>query len=414
VSADRTDVLVVGGGAVGLSAAWYLLRAGCEVRIVSRDRIGVGASAGNAGMIVPSHVVPLSAPGVIAQGLRWLANPESPFHVRLRPDPDLARWIWRFRAHCTPAHVAYAAPILRTLSMTSVDLFSGLQDEIGDFGWRQTGLMMLYRTEKYRVENLKAADTAESLGLRVRRLDGRGVLGVEPDLRSDADGGVLYEDDGRIDPEAFLSRLAVELERRGVEIRDGVTVRSVGKRIGGTTTVHTDRGDLGASTVVLAAGAWGGRTGPVRLPVQPAKGYSVTVDASGEGPGIPMILSEEKVTITPLPGRLRFGGTLSLAGFDASVDPRRVRPIRAQVVRYRPDLSPADVEGLAVWSGFRPASPDGLPIVGRLRPRTDIVVATGHGMMGMTLAPVTGRIVADLVTGERNAIDPAPLSPYRF
>jgi len=324
------------------------------------------------------------------------------------------RWLWRFRSYCTPAHVEHAAPVLAELSLSSVGLFRDLQDAVGDFAWRQTGLAMLYRTPKYRSENLKAADLAERHGLRVRRLDAKDLLVLEPNLRTDADGGILYEDDGRIDPEAFLVRMATALERAGVELREGVSVRAVGRPSSGSTVVHTDRGDIRAGVVVLAAGAWGGRLGPERFPVQPAKGYSITVDAPDDGPGIPMILSEEKVTITPLPGRIRFGGTLSLAGFDGSVDLRRVAPIRTQAVRYRPDLSPDEVAAIPAWSGFRPVTPDGLPIVGRLRPRQDLVVATGHGMMGITLAPVTGRIVADLVADRRSVTDPTPLSPYRF
>lgn len=414
MSTERTDVLVVGGGAVGLSAAWYLLKAGRSVTVVSRDSIGTGASAGNAGMIVPSHVIPLSAPGVMAQGLRWLVNPESPFHVRMRPSSDLARWIWRFRTHCTPEHVAHAAPILHELSTASVRLFAELQAEIGDFGWMRTGLMMLYRSEKGRSGNLRDADTAERLGLRVQRLDASNVRATEPGLRSDVSGGVLYEDDGRIEPEVFLSRLSEALSSGGVEIREGLTVRSVGPTGNGRTTVVTDAGDFQAESVVMATGAWGGSTGPEPLPVQPAKGYSLTVRSTEACPSIPMILSEEKITITPLPGRIRFGGTLSLAGFDASVDGRRVTPIRAQVARYRPDLSPRDVARLDVWAGFRPVSPDGLPIVGRSRSQADVIVATGHGMMGITLAPVTGRLVADLATGRHGAIDPEPLSPRRF
>jgi D-amino-acid dehydrogenase len=174
-----------------------------------------------------------------------------------------------------------------------------------------------------------------------------------------------------------------------------------------------------ADTVVLAAGAWTpklARSLGVRLPVQPAKGYSLTLPSSqgSPAPTLPMILAEEKVTLTPLAGHLRFAGTLALAGYDPSVDVRRAEPIRAQVLRYLPHLSPEDVRRTPVWSGFRPASPDGLPLVGRLRTAPGVVVASGHGMMGVTLAPATGRLVADLLTGSPPVVDPVPLDPNRF
>ena len=414
----RSDVVVIGGGIIGLSAAWYLRRAGIGVTLLSRDPVVGGTSAGNAGMIVPSHVVPLAAPGAVSEGLRYLLSRTSPFYIKPRLDPELVRWLWRFMRSSTEAHVAYAAPFLRDQSLASVRLFSELQEEIGDFAWSQTGLLMLYHTEKYRKDNLQSAELAESLGLRVRHLDGPGTRELEPSLRTEPLGSVLYEDDGRVNPSLLLARLREALLAGGATLREGADVRSLAKGREGRVQVRLGGGErIEAERVVLAAGAWTGRLARplgARLPIQPAKGYSFTLPAPEKGPSLPMILSEEKVTVTPYPGHLRFAGTLALAGFDPSVDVLRAGPIRAQVHRCLPDLTPEEAAELPVWSGFRPASPDGLPLVGRLETAPGVVVAAGHGMVGVTLGPVTGRLVADLVTGSDPVVDPTPLDPNRF
>lgn len=416
MSDRRSDVVVIGAGIVGLSSAWYLRKAGLDVTLVSRDPVGVGTSAGNAGMIVPSHVVPLAAPGVISQGLRWLLNPASPFHIKARFDPDLIRWLLTFRSHCTDRHVAYASPILAELSLRSVNLFEELQTEVGDFGWRQTGLLMVHRSTKYRDDDWRAADVAEALGLRVRRFDEAGTRATEPGIRSDVLGSVLYQDDGRVDPDAFLRVMGVALREAGVRIEEEAEVTGLSASTE-SVRVTTRQGSIVADTMVLAAGSWSAKLGRMLgtvLPVQPAKGYSITIPG-GEGmPTIPMILAEDKVTVTPMPGRLRFAGTLALGDFDPSIDPRRFAPIQAQALKYQPDISRDAVDVSRAWSGFRPASPDGLPIIGRLARSPRVVAATGHGMMGVTLAPVTGRLVADIVTGSGPVVNPRPFDPSRF
>lgn len=418
MSSSRTQVVVVGGGIIGLCTAWYLQKAGAEVTVLSADSSRPGASSGNAGMIVPSHLVPLSSPGALSEGFRHLLSRRSPFYIKPRLSLDLLRWLWRFVRSCSDSHVSYAAPFLRDQTLESVRLFSQLQAEIGEFGWKQTGLLMLYRSEKYRAENLETAELAQTLGLRVRAMDAQETRTLEPGLRTQVSGSVLYQDDGRVDPPLLMERLHDALMASGVEVREGAVVERVTTGAGGTPRLQLQSGEeVEAETVVLAAGAWTGRLARplgVRLPIQPAKGYSLTLPAPLGGPSLPMILSEEKVTITPLPGRLRFAGTLSLTGFDSSVDSRRVESIRAQVAAYLPDASEEETDDARIWSGFRPASPDGLPMVGHLKVAPRVFVAAGHGMLGVTLGPVTGHMAADLVVGKAPIVDPAPVDPNRF
>lgn len=411
------DVIIVGGGAVGLCVALALAKTGRAVTVVSREPIGVGASSGNAGMIVPSHFVPLAAPGVVAQGLRWMLNPASPLHIRLRPDPDLLRWLWTFHRHATETHVARAAPILRDLSLESAAAFGPLQDELGDVGFVPSGLLMLFHSAKARKDTLALADRAEAAGLDIERLDADGVRALEPNLRTPAEGAVLFRQDARIDPDALLRRLRDHLPTLGVDLRQGVIVEAVQTRGDRVIGVRTHDGLLEADAVVLATGAWTptlARSVGLRVPVQPAKGYSITLPLPPAAPCIPMILTDEKATVTPMIGQLRFTGTLALAGFDASVQPQRAAVLDRLARTYCPDVTDAEIEAAGVWSGFRPASPDGLPIVGRSPRHRNLILATGHGMMGVTLAPVTGRLVTDLLGGDTSDLALDALRVDRF
>lgn len=413
----KTDVVVVGGGVVGLCTALYLGRAGYRVTVLDQGHPG-SASDGNAGMIVPSHIVPLAAPGVLTKGLRWLLSPESPFYIKPRVDPALMRWLWQFRAHCTEAHVERSVPVLRDLSLASVALFEELaaMEHMEAFGYANTGLLMLYHTEKGRQENLRMAEQAEAAGLDVTRLDREAALALDPELRVPFEGAVLYRQDGRVDPHGLLAALAAYLTRHGVSIRSGVEVLGFERQDRTVTRVHTSAGRIAADEVVLAAGAWTGRlarTLGLRLPVQPAKGYSITLDLPEAAPRIPHILTEEKLTVTPMPGRIRFAGTLALSGFDDTVDARRTIPLRRLVGTYRPDRVGEEAAKPNVWYGYRPCSPDGLPLIGRARAFTNLTVATGHGMMGVTLAPITGRLVAEVIQGISTTLDLAPFAADR-
>jgi D-amino-acid dehydrogenase len=366
-------------------------------------------------MVVPSHVVPLAAPGVVAQGLRWLADPESPFHIRPRLDPGLVRWLWLFRRHCTEAHVARSVPVLRDLSLASVDLMTGLQAEVGDVGYVQSGLLMAYRSTKGERETLAQADRAEAAGLDVERWDAAALAEGDPGLARGVPGlggAVLYRQDGRVDPDRLLARVHQAVEGAGGRVHTGVEVTGVAAWPGGGVRVETGAGVVRAEHVVLAAGAWTARLVRalgLRLPLEPAKGYSVTVGSPEGGPRLPTILTDDKVTVTPLPGRLRLAGTLSLAGFDGSVDERRAGPIRRLAGAFAPGA-----EGTPVWTGYRPCSPDGLPYVGPVPGHPDVQVATGHGMMGVTLAPVTAELVARAACGESAPFDTSPFRADRF
>ncbi len=422
------DVVVVGGGAVGVCCAYFLWRDGHAVTLVERGDGSDGASHGNAGMLVPSHVVPLAAPGVIGQGLRWLFKPDSPLYIRPRLDGELFRWLWRFRASCTEAHVCRSVPVLRDLMLASVDLFRDLAQLDGvEVDLHENGILMPYETEAGKRHAVKHAATLRAAGLQVDVLDGRDLGELEPALRTPAIGAAYFRQDCHVDPSSFVRTLAAYLRAHGVEMLSSTEVAGFDRRGDRIHAVRTRDQLLATRSVVLAAGAFtqplGAAVG-VRVPVQPGKGYSVTLPRGSCGLRIPLLLHEAGVTVTPMSDQLRFTGGLELVGLDRSIKPRRVAAILRQVTAYLPET---DTEAIvaathrdpnavapAMWTGFRPCSPDGLPIIGKAPGLTNLTLATGHGMLGLALAPITGKLVAHLVSGEPTPIGVTALDPARF
>jgi D-amino-acid dehydrogenase len=386
-----------------------------------RERAGperFTTSFGNAGLLVPSHVVPLAAPGVVAQGLRWMRDPESPFYVRPRPDPDLLRWGWRFWRSGTAAHVDRSAPLLRDLNMTSRALYADLAAEADDFGLALTGGLMVCRTAHGLEEEAAVATRARALGLAPEVLDADALARLEPDARLDAVGAVLYPEDGFLDPGRLMASLARRAADAGAEIRWHTAVRALapdGHAV--ETASENGAGRIEADDVVLAGGAWtSALTRPlgVRLPMQAGKGYHLHVPAASLRLRHSLILVEGRVAVTPMGDRVRVAGTMEIDGLGDAVNPARVRGIARTVPRYLPDVPASAFDGATAWVGHRPCSPDGLPYVGRLRARPNVVVATGHAMMGLSLGPVTGASVAALLAGDAPPVPLDALAPERF
>lgn len=408
-------VVVVGAGVVGLSTALYAARRGMRVTVVERDGPErFTTSFGNAGLLTPSHIVPLAAPGVVAQGLRWMRDPESPFYVRPRPDPDLVRWGWRFWRSGTAAHVARSAPLIRDLNLTSRERFAALAAERDDFGLVLGGGLMVCRTAHGLAEEAATAEHARALGLAPEVLTADALARLEPDVRFAATGAVLYPEDGWLDPGRFLASLAARAADAGAEIRWHADVRRLAPDGHG---VETGAGRLEADDVVVAAGAWSAalvRPLGVRLPLVAGRGYHLHLPAARLPLRHSAILAEGRVALTPMGARTRVAGTMEIAGLDSAIHPARVRGIVRTVPRYLPDVPAAAFAGATPWVGHRPLSPDGLPYIGRLRRHRHVVVATGHAMMGLSLGPVTGDAVAALLAGDAPPVPLDALAPERF
>jgi D-amino-acid dehydrogenase len=414
----EADVLVIGGGVIGICAAHYLLEKGRQVVVVEQGEVCSGSSYGNAGLVVPSHSVPLAEPGVISQGLKWMFDSRSPFYIKPRLDRELISWLWKFRRACSEQHVRRSMPILRDLSLESLRLFEELDDRKElEFDFEQRGAFYICKDDRALEHVIEEAQRIRAVGLEAEILDAAQVQEVEPNVRLDVVGGVLYPQDAHLDPARFVRALARSVEERGVEICPSTEVLGFTISGGRITGVRTTRGEIFPAEVVLAGGAWSpdiARDLGIDLPIQPAKGYSVTVERPPNCPTIPLMLAGARVGVTPMGDVLRFAGTLELAGMDLSINQRRVDAILQAVPAYLPDLDPARLELVEIWRGLRPCTPDGLPFLGRSRRYGNLTVAAGHAMIGLSLGPISGEIVSRLVVGEEPGFDLELLRPERF
>jgi D-amino-acid dehydrogenase len=411
-------ILIIGGGIIGLSCAYHCARQGFRVTILERDPAQRnGCSFGNAGLIVPSHFIPLAAPGMVSLGLKWMWNPESPFYIKPRLSWDLWSWCWRFWRSANAGHVERSAPLLRDLHLASRACYEEWAEQSHNaFGLEKRGLLLLCKTAHGLEEEAKAAEHADRLGIRVEVLDATLAAALEPSLRMNVVGAVYYPQDCQLSPNRLMSWLGQDVEEQGVQVHWQTEVlgwRIEHQRI---EMVHTTQGDFRADEYVLCGGSWSSaiaRDLQLRLPMQAGKGYSLTLPNPPRLPRIAAILTEARVAVTPMGSSLRFGGTMEIAGLHQTIDPRRVQGIIKSAVSYFPDFTPSDFANIEPWCGLRPCSPDGLPYLGRSSRYENLTIATGHAMLGVSLGPITGRLVAEILQGGKPMIDIAALSPDR-
>ena len=413
---SQHDVVIIGGGVIGVCSAYYLAQKGVKVLLLEKDEIASGCSYGNGGLIVPSHAVPLASPGALGNGLRWLLDVESPFYIKPRLDLDLIRWLIRFVLSSRQSQMLRALPVLRDLLLASRALYEELsQQEEFDFGFGGNGSLQVYLREESLREGAEEAHLLERFGIPTQLMSATEVLKLEPALFPNIKGGVYYPRDGHIDPLRFVQCLAEEARGLGVEILTGTEVLTFETKPMQISKIKTTRGDFAVRQVILAAGSWSpeiARTLSLRVPIQPAKGYSLTFEKPDPSPKFPLLLADAHVVVNPLKDALRVAGTLELAGMDFSINTRRLDAIRKGTQQYLPALAQARV--IETWRGLRPCTPDGLPIISRSDSFDNLVIAAGHAMLGMSLGPITGNLVSQLVCDEKTVVDMSMLSIKRF
>lgn len=412
--------VVIGAGIVGLSTALELRRRDFDVTVVERDGVDrVSTSHGNAGIVVPSHFVPLAAPGVVRQALRWMADPASPFYVRPRLDLDLLTWSVRFWKASNRRHVERSSPALLALNLAGRQVYDELANELGRkaIAFRDHGLWMLCSTRRGLDEEAVVAEQARGLGLRAVVLDGDAVRAAEPNIDLAIEGAVHFPDDANMDPAAVMCTLQQRLARDdGVRLAFGTRVTRIlvkhgrvrGLVVTRSATSAPEPTTLEADVVVIAAGAWSAqlaRDVGVRLLLQPGKGYALTVSDPSQTLRTPAILVEARASASTVGAAFRIGGTMELAGFDGRATDVRLEGVRRAAQRYFPSLPHGELANASVWAGFRPLSPDGLPYLGAVPGVRGALIGTGHAMMGFSAGPISGRVLAQLAAGERATID---------
>jgi D-amino-acid dehydrogenase len=414
-----SQVVIIGAGIIGVCSALYAARRGFSVTVLDRASAEhEGCSFGNAGLIVPSHFIPLAAPGAVAQGLKWMLQPDSPFWIKPRLDLDLLNWGWKFWQASNAEQARRAAPVLRDLHLASRDCYLELAEECGnEFGLVQRGLLALCKTEHALAEESKMAEQARALGIPAEVLSASDIARIEPELRLDAAGAVYFPRDCHLSPNRLMRRLRARARELGVVFEFGTEVAGVRSESGRVRALLTNKGEFAADNFVLCGGSWSpvlAREFKLKLPMQAGKGYSLTLENPPKLPKTCSILVEARVAVTPMGEALRLGGTMEMGGLNQTINFRRVEAIVNALPAYYPDFDSALFRNIRPWQGLRPVTPDGLPYLGRTRHLPNLIVATGHAMLGLSLGPVTGKLVVEILSGESPSIPIQLLDPNRY
>lgn len=415
---ETSDVVVIGAGVIGLATAFALAEKGRRVRVLESGRIGGGSSHGNCGTITPSHAPPLAAPGMAATALRMMLSADSPLYIAPRFDPALWRWLWRLKSRCNERDWQRSA---RAKSALLNDSRERLQSWVLQYGLEcdfvESGEDYVFRdAARYEHAQLELPLLRE-LGVDVETIDGVAYEREEPAVKPGMAGAIRFAGDAALRPDRYLSELARVAGERGVVIdsdRAVIAIQSSGSR----WQVSTTSGDVHAAHVVIASGSWSPAVaalagkGWLRRVMQPGKGYSITYDRPALVPQRPLVLRERAVCVTAWPDGYRLGSTMEFSGYDTRLNSRRLAALERGAADYlHVPVGPAVRER---WWGWRPMSVDDVPLIGAVPDADGLWLATGHGMMGVGMSAGTGQLLADLMTGDRAAIDPAPYAPSRF
>lgn len=410
--------VIIGGGIIGLSSAYYLLQDGWDITVIDKTDLTDSCSYGNLGMIVPSHFVPLAAPGIVAQGIRWMFNSKSPFYVKPSLSGQLINWGLKFIKSANEGHVKRSGPHLTAINLLSKQLYEDLSKMPGfDFSFEKKGIVMYYKTEKVAEEEIHMAETAQKMGLDVEVLSAKEVQTLESEIELNVLGGVHYKCDAHLYPNKLNTQLISYLKQKGVRFVTGQPVKQIIRKQDKIVSVHTSEQQINGDMFIMAAGSWMPellKLAGLQLPLMPGKGYSFTQDNPAKQLQVPAILCEARVAITPMSNHLRFGGTMEIGPINDKINMNRVQGIVESVPAYLPGLKLEMPKKENIWYGFRPCSPDGLPYIGFGSKYNNLLYAGGHAMMGLSLGPATGKLIAEMASHKTTSIDVQAFDPTRF
>lgn len=411
------SVTIVGSGIVGIACAHYLAEAGLKVTVIDRGTIAGECSHSNCGYICPSHALPLTEPGAFSVALRSLFNPRSPFRVKPQVSPALWQWMIQFAKRCTHGQMLAAGKPLQAILEASMREYHSLINRLKlDCEWKETGLLYVLQTERG-MEAFAKTDrlVTEEFGIPATRVDGTNLPKFDSGLKEGLAGAFLYPNDTSVRPDKLNTQWVMNLQERGVRFVEKCELSSIRKEAGQIVAIETNQGGFESDRFVFAMGAWSTKWEAAlqcRVPVQPGKGYSVTLEKPDHSPNHAILFPEHKVGVSPFDDGLRLGSMMEFAGYDASIPQHRIQQLRDSARPYL--VASVDGPAQSQWYGWRPMTWDSLPIIGPLPKLQNGWLATGHNMLGLSLAPATGRLIAEMVTGQEPNLDPAPFSPSRF
>jgi D-amino-acid dehydrogenase len=415
-SVRNTDVLILGGGVIGLACAYYLLEAGRAVTVLEQGTAGCGSSHGNCGTLTPSHATPLAMPGVISAALRALMHPDAPLRIAPRFDPALWRWLFGFARRCNWRDFRAATLAKGPLLLHSRRLVEELiRKESLDCEFEASGNLYVFRDAAAFERSAWLPRALAEIGLPIETLDAARVHELEPALKPGVAAAYLNPGDAYLRPDRYVASLARVVRAKGGAIAEGTRVDAIERDGARVTRVRTSRGDFSGREVVLALGAWSptlARQLGLSLPIQPGKGYSITYTRPEVCPRMPLVLKERSICVTAWSSGYRLGSTMEFAGYDTSLNRTRLDALRRGAAEYLHEPEGPDV--VEEWYGWRPMTPDDLPMLGRAPNVDNLVLATGHGMLGVSMSAITGLLTSEVITGQPTSLDLAPYSIARF
>ena len=409
------DVLIIGGGAIGLATALALLDAGRGVRILEAGAVGGGASHGNCGTITPSHAPPLAAPGVVAQALRWMFTPDAPLYLKPRIDPALWHWLLRFAARCNPRDWRQSTQARAALLN---DARARLADWVSRYGlqceFEEEGLDYVFRDPRKFQQYVDESVVLKTFGIATQVFGGTDYEREEPAMLPGVAGAIRFPGDARLRPDRYVAELARVVRERGGVIEEQCRVDRLEPMSDGVR-LATSQGERKGGDAVIALGAWTpafARRLGIRAPIQPGKGYSITYSRPARVPRHPMVLKDRSVCVTVWGSGFRLGSTMEFSGHDDTLNATRLAALERGAREFLRE--PVGAEVHERWCGWRPMTWDDLPLLGRAPGQRKVWIAAGHGMLGISMSTATGQLMADLMTGRPPAFDPSPYRPERF
>ena len=413
------NVVVIGGGIIGLSSAWYLQQSGHRVTVIDKGDFSDNCSYGNAGYVCPSHFIPLANPGIVWKGLKWMFNSRSPFYVRPSLNRSLIGWGLNFIKSATNKKVdAAAAPLteLALLSQQEYRNWSALP--AFDFAYEQKGLLEIFQTYAVATHAKHTIEKGRELGLDAELLSYAELQAMEPQTKINALGAIFFKHDSHLYPNKLMKDLLDDLIQKGVHLIANEEVKGFEKDRRKIRKVITSKNVHEAEELVIATGAWSRQVAAMvdtRIPMMPGRGYSLTLENSKYRLNHPAILVEGRVAVTPMDGnKIRFGGTMEVVPVTAAPRYHRVEGILNSVKKFLPEFDIAMPSADKLWYGYRPCSADGLPYIGRISSYNNVVVATGHAMLGLSLGAGTGKLVSELVNETEPCINIFAFRVERF